>query len=154
MGKGQGSIEYLFMVAVGLIIIALVVHYIYISSKSTPITGVAYIDPALSPEKPKQKPNQSITWIVYRYPPNCKAKKNCDFYVSVNLHYYLNSGKYRVWVYANGDSNDIRRIEVRLCNGATGVWNFPEDKGKRKIHGVYLHESDFPCALYIMAWRR
>jgi hypothetical protein len=152
MVKGQGSVEYLFMITVGLIILALAFHYVYTSSKGTPITGVAYIDPELSPEKPGY--DHPVTWIVYKYPPDCKATRNCDFYVSVNLHYYPNSGRYRVWVYANGDSSDIKRIEVRLCNGATGAWNFPEDRGKNKINGVYLKESDFPCALYVTAWRR
>ncbi|ASJ06965.1 hypothetical protein A3L08_06325 [Thermococcus pacificus] len=152
MKKGQGSIEYLVMVTVALILLALVFHYVYTSSKGVPITGITYIDPELSPEKPGY--DHPVTWVVYKYPLGCEATKNCDFYVSVNLHYYPDTGKYRFWVYANGDSADTKKIRVRLCNGATGEWNFPEDKGKNKINGVYLHEDDFPCALSIMAWRR
>ncbi|AJC71209.1 hypothetical protein X802_02730 [Thermococcus guaymasensis DSM 11113] len=152
MKKGQGSPEHLVMIAVVLIVVAVVLNYILPASKGTPITGIAYIDPELSPEKPGY--DHPVTWIVYKYPEGCKATKNCDFYVSVNLHYYPDTGKYKVYVYANGDENKIREIHVQLCNGKSATWYFPEDRGKNKINGAQLTEEDFPCELYVVAYMR
>jgi len=150
--RAQGSLEYLLMAVAALIVIAVAVKYTLPASKGTPITGIAYIDPELSPEKPGY--DHPVTWVVYRYPEGCKATKNCDFYVSVNLHYYPDSNRYKVWVYANGDENKIREVHVRLCNGKSATWHFPDDKGKTKIRGVKLTEKDFPCELYVMAYMR
>ncbi|HIC87743.1 MAG TPA: class III signal peptide-containing protein [Aquificae bacterium] len=150
MKKGQSSLGYIFLVVVAIIIVAVVIRYIELAAKGVPITGIAYIDPELSPEKPGY--DHPVTWIIYRYPEGCKAKKNCDFYVSVNLHY--KSNKYKVWVYANGNPDRIREVKVRLCTGDEAIWKFPEDKGHNKIAGKEIPESEFPCALYIMAWMR
>ncbi|WP_456367143.1 hypothetical protein [Thermococcus sp.] len=152
MSRGQSNIEYLIMIAVVLVLLALVLNYTYSASRGFSITGVAYIDPELSPEKPGY--NHPVNWIVYRYPPKCNAGTTCEFYVSVNLHYYPDRGKYRVWVYVNGDSKEIKTVVVRLCNGVQEEWNFPEDAGKNKIRGIHLEESDFPCVVYITARRR
>lgn len=152
MKKGQSSLEHLLLVAVTIIIVAVVIRYIEPAAKEVPITGIAYIDPELSPEKPGY--DHPVTWIIYRYPEGCKAKKNCDFYVSVNLHYYKDGNKYKVWVYANGDSDRIREVKVQLCTGDEAVWKFPEDKGRNKISGKEIPENEFPCTLYMMAWMR
>ena len=152
MRRGQSSIEYIILFGVAILLVAVVVKYTLPASKETPITGIAYIDPELSPAKPGY--DHPVSWIVYRYPPGCKATKSCDFYVSVSLHYYPDSGRYRVWVYTNGDSNRIREIHVKLCSGASATWKFPEDRGKNKIRGVRLEEDDFRCELYVMAYLR
>jgi len=150
--RGQGSLEHIILLGVALLLVAVVVKYTFPASKGTPITGITYIDPELSPSKPGY--DHPVSWIVYRYPPGCKATKSCDFYVSVNLHYYPNSNRYKVWVYANGDSDKIKEVHVRLCTGKSATWKFPEDKGKNKIRGVEIRENDFPCELYVMAYQR
>ena len=151
MKKGQGSPEHLVMIAVVLIVVVVVLNYILPASKGTPITGIAYIDPELSPSKPHQA---NTTWIVYKYPENCQAKSTCDFYVSVTLHSPQKEGdKYKavIWITANKDK--IREVHVRLCNGKSVTWEYTS--GKSIARGTtYLSEEDFPCELYVVAYMR
>lgn len=152
MKKGQSSLEYLFIIGAVIVMAFIAVKYLEPTAKGVPITGVAYIDPEFSPEKPGY--DHPVTWIVYKYPEGCKAKSTCDFYVSVNLHYYPSTNKYRVYVNADGDSNRIREVKVQLCTGHSATWKFPEDKGKNKINGKTISPDEFPCTVYIMAWEK
>ena len=151
MKKAQSSLEYLLIAVVALIVIAVAVKYTLSASKGTPITGIAYIDPELSLAHPYKA---NTTWIVYRYPENCRAKSTCDFYVSVTLHSPQKEGdKYKavIWITANKDR--IREVHVRLCNGKSVTWKYTS--GKSIARGTtYLSEEDFPCELYVMAYMR
>jgi len=101
MKKGQSSLGYIFLVAVATIIVAVVIKYVEPAAKEVPITGIAYIDPETSPRK-LYKPysgepyDHPVWWVMYAYPLECEkgGASDCDFYVSVNLHY--KSNKYKV----------------------------------------------------------
>jgi len=160
MKKGQSSLEYLFIIGAVIVMAFIAVKYLEPTAKGVPITGIAYIDPGLSPEKEENK-----TWIIYRYPPNCHSLAGnpyCDFYVSVSLKTTNN----KVYVWAAADENKIRKIKVQLCTGDEKEWivsessdkcphNAPSNmKCKRMIWGKTIPESEFPCTVYIIAWEK
>ncbi|NJE07778.1 class III signal peptide-containing protein [Thermococcus sp. M39] len=172
MRKGQGSLGYLFLIAVAIIIVAIVIKYSEPAVKEVPITGIIYIDPEGSAKT--EETDTKIAWqAMYKYPPECRpiaGNPYCDFYVTVNLKYYKSGryqGKYRIDVYVAGDAEKIKKIKVQLCNGWEYTWseeefdynnpNLNEHNKAVKVNGkTYFDPGDleFPCQVIIMAWMK
>jgi len=171
MKKGQGSLGYLFLIVVAIILIAVVIKYVEPAGKEVPITGIIYIDPELSVSvEPSSGSTADARWqAMYKYPLECRpiaGNPYCDFYVTVNLKHYP-SGKYRIDVYVAGDADKIKKIKVQLCNGWEYTWSEEEfdynnshlsDHNKAvKVNGkTYFDPGDleFPCQVIIMAWMK